>query len=392
MDSDSLYMDRAIELAKRGIGRVNPNPLVGALIVKEGRIIGEGWHEYYGGLHAERNALKNCTENTAGATMYVTLEPCCHYGKTPPCTEALIENGIARVVTGMKDPNPLVAGKGIRILENAGIEVISGINEEKIRKLNRVFIKYITTGMPWVLMKTAMTLDGKTATACGDSKWVSSEESRKLVHKIRNACMGIIAGSGTVLADNPMLNCRLARNETPSGEEPRQPVRIIISSQAKIPAESAIVRTAKQYRTILAHTDIADAAYLDALRASGIETVLCPDGYRLTDTRHDMHGDAGHGVDLHYLMEYLGKSGIDSVLLEGGGTLNSSFLSEGLVDEIWTFVAPKIAGGKNAPSPVGGEGVALMKDAILLDDITMEKSGNDILIKGICKKQDIRRR
>ena len=218
-------MNRARILADRGRGWVNPNPLVGAVIVKDGRIIGEGWHERYGGLHAERNAFKQCTEDPAGATLYVTLEPCCHYGKTPPCTEAVIENRIARVVVGLLDPNPLVAGKGIEMLRKAGIVVETGVEEEKLREQNRVFLKYITTRRPWIVMKTAMTLDGKIAAYTGDSHWVTGEESRKKVQEMRSVLMGIMVGSGTVKADDPLLNCRLKG-------EVRQPVRIIVDSTA----------------------------------------------------------------------------------------------------------------------------------------------------------------
>ena len=215
---DIEYMNRAIALARKGTGWVNPNPLVGAVLVKDGRIIGEGWHERCGGLHAERNAFRNCRESAEGATLYVTLEPCCHYGKTPPCTEAVIENRIARVVVGLTDPNPLVAGKGIAQLRAAGIEVVAGVEEAAIRDLNRVFLKYITTGLPWVVLKTAMTLDGKIAAYTGDSKWVTGEAARHRVQEMRSEHMAIMAGIGTVRADDPLLNCRLEGDvRQPSG-------------------------------------------------------------------------------------------------------------------------------------------------------------------------------
>lgn len=361
-EQDIQFMNRAIELAARGQGWVNPNPLVGAVIVKDGRIIAEGWHERCGGLHAERNAFKNCLEDPAGSTMYVTLEPCCHYGKTPPCTEAVIEHRIARVVVGMMDPNPLVAGKGIEILRNAGIEVNAGIGEEKVRAQNRVFLKYITSHMPWVVMKTAMTLDGKIAAYTGDSRWVTGEESRLMVQKMRTTYMGIMVGAGTVKADDPLLNCRLEGDI-------RQPVRIVVDSSAGIALESRLVQTAGQFRTIVAHTLRAGEKKLSALAQAGVETLLCKE----KDGR----------VDVSDLLVQLGKIGIDSILLEGGGQLNETFIRHGLVDEVYAFIAPKIIGGKEAKTPVEGCGFAEMKDAIVLSEVETERVGQDILIHGL---------
>ncbi len=354
-------MNRAIELAERGKGWVNPNPLVGAVIVKEGKVIGEGWHECFGGLHAERNAFKNCSESAVGATLYVTLEPCCHYGKTPPCTEAVIEHRIARVVIGLTDPNPLVAGKGVELLRKAGIEVVTGVEEEKVREQNRIFLKYITTGKPWVVLKTAMTLDGKIATCTGDSMWVSGEQARKVVQEMRCTYQGIMVGSGTVKADDPLLNCRLEGKV-------RQPVRIVVDSKASVGLESRLVRTAADYRLVIAHTMKADVRKLEHLRKSGVETLVCRE-------------QEGH-VDLLDLSEQLGRLGIDSVLLEGGGQLNEAFLRSGLVDEVWAFVAPKIVGGREAKTAVEGEGIARMSDALVLHRVTVDKVGEDILIKG----------
>lgn len=354
-------MQRAIELASRGLGRVNPNPLVGAVIVKDGRIIGEGWHECYGGLHAERNAFLHCSEDAAGATMYVTLEPCCHYGKTPPCTEAVIGHRIARVVVGMKDPNPLVAGKGIAMLRAAGIEVVTGIEEATIREQNRVFLKYITTHRPWVVMKTAMTLDGKIATRSGDSRWVTGEAARQKVQQMRSEYKGILVGIGTVLTDDPLLNCRLKG-------EVRQPVRIVVDSRLRIPEDSQIVRTAAAYPTILAYTEREDREKLDRLTRLGIEPVHC----LIKENR----------VDLEDLLDILGGKGIDAVLLEGGGELNESFLRQGLVDEVAAFIAPKLIGGREAKTPVEGRGLDRMSDAIVLKQVSLEKVGEDILVRG----------
>ncbi|WP_286137626.1 bifunctional diaminohydroxyphosphoribosylaminopyrimidine deaminase/5-amino-6-(5-phosphoribosylamino)uracil reductase RibD [Gabonibacter massiliensis] len=358
---DLIYMRRAIELADRGCGFVNPNPLVGAVIVKNGKVIGEGWHERFGQWHAERNALHAAEEDTTGATLYVTLEPCCHYGKTPPCTEAIIEHKIAKVVVGIADPNPLVAGKGMALLREAGIEVVCGVEEERIREQNRIFLKYIETGMPWVVLKTASTLDGKIATYTGDSKWITGEESRAKVQEMRACLMAVVVGIGTVLTDDPMLNCRIVDREV------RQPVRIIVDSNARVPLSSKIVRTATVYRTVVAHTRFAKEERLRQLRECGVETLLCDEEKGL--------------VRIGDLCRKLGKSGIDSVLLEGGGSLNFSFLDEGLVDEVYAFIAPKMIGGMNAKTGVEGEGVPRMADAVDLKITDVQHVGQDVLLK-----------
>ena len=358
---DIEYMRRAMELAERGVGFTNPNPMVGAVIVKGGKVIGEGWHERYGEWHAERNAFKNCTVSAEGATMYVTLEPCCHYGKTPPCTEAIIEHGIARVVIGMEDPNPLVAGKGIALLREAGIEVVCGIEEEALREQNRVFLKYISTRLPWVALKAAMTLDGKIATRTGDSKWITGAESRAYVHELRHRFMAILVGIGTVVADDPLLNCRI------EGRGVRQPIRVVVDSNARLALESQLVQTAGVYRTIVAYTRFAPEERVKALREAGVEMLLCGEKEGLVDVRN--------------LLEQLGQFGIDSILLEGGGSLNYTFLTEGLVDELYAFTAPKIVGGMNAKTPVEGMGVEKMADAINLELKNILNIGDDVLLK-----------
>lgn len=358
---DIEYMRRAIELAERGVGFTNPNPMVGAVIVKGGKVIGEGWHERCGEWHAERNAFKNCTFPAEGATMYVTLEPCCHYGKTPPCTEAIIEHGIARVVVGMEDPNPLVAGKGIALLREAGIEVVCGVEEEALREQNRVFLKYISTKLPWVAMKTAMTLDGKIATRTGDSKWITGAEARAYVHELRHRFMAILVGIGTVVADDPLLNCRI------EGRGVRQPIRVVVDSNARLSLDSQLVKTAGEYRTIVAHTRFAPEERVKALRETGVEMLLCKEKEGLVDVRN--------------LLELLGLSGIDSILLEGGGSLNYTFLSEGLADELYAFIAPKIVGGMNAKTPVEGAGMEKMADAINLELENVLNIGHDVLLK-----------
>lgn len=355
-------MRRAIELAKKGGGYVHPNPLVGCVVVKDGEIIAEGYHEKYGEFHAERNALLRCQSETKGASLYVTLEPCCHYGKTPPCTEIIIEKGIKKVFVGILDPNPLVAGKGVKILQDAGIEVEVGLCDDEIRELNKVFLKYITTKRPYVIMKTAMTLDGKIAAFTGDSRWVTNEESRKMVHQLRSEMAGVIVGIGTVLADDPMLNVRLEGN-------PHQPIRIVVDSNLRIPRNSKLIRTAKEYRTIVAccHFEL-------KLEMTGIELLECQ--------------SINNHVDINDLMTKLGSMGIDSLLLEGGGTLNAAFLEAGCVDEVWAFIAPKIIGGEGAKTPVSGKGIAKMNDAIQLQNIDIKNINGDILIKGkICSRE-----
>ena len=358
---DIEYMRRAIELAERGVGFTNPNPMVGAVIVKGGKVIGEGWHERCGEWHAERNAFRNCTVPAEGATMYVTLEPCCHYGKTPPCTEAIIEHGIARVVVGMEDPNPLVAGKGIALLREAGIEVVCGVEEEALREQNRVFLKYISTKLPWVAMKTAMTLDGKIATRTGDSKWITGAEARAYVHELRHRFMAILVGIGTAVADDPLLNCRI------EGRGVRQPIRVVVDSNARLSLDSQLVKTAGEYRTIVAHTCFAPEERVKALREIGVEMLLCKEKEGLVDVRN--------------LLELLGQSGIDSILLEGRGSLNYTFLSEGLADELYAFIAPKIVGGMNAKTPVEGAGMEKMADAINLELENVLNIGHDVLLK-----------
>ena len=358
-EADRQFMLRAMELAERGKGFVNPNPLVGALIVRGDRIIGEGWHEYYGGLHAERNAFKNCIEDPRGATLYVTLEPCCHHGKTPPCVDAVIEQGIARVVVGLKDPNPLVAGKGLEKLVNAGIEVVTGVEEEALREQNRVFLKYIATGLPWVALKTAMTLDGKIAAFTGDARWVTGDDARLRVHRMRSEYMGIMVGSGTVKTDDPLLNCRL------EGEH-RQPVRIVVDSKASIAFDSQVVRTARVFPLLVAHTVQADEEQLEMIQEAGGGTLLCEE----KDGR----------VDITDLLKKLGARGIDSVLLEGGGELNYTFVKAGVIDEVYAFIAPKIVGGKTAKTPVEGEGFKRMGEALELSPFAVEAIGRDILL------------
>ena len=365
--TDQNYMLQAIQLAKQGEGWTNPNPMVGAVIVKNGRIIGKGYHKKCGELHAERNAIASLTESAEGATIYVTLEPCCQYGKTPPCTEAIIEQKIKRVVIGSRDPNPKVSGKGIKMLQEAGIEVIEDFMREECDRLNPVFFHYITTKTPYVVMKYAMTLDGKIATKTGASKWITGEAARAEVQHMRHRYMGIMAGIGTVLADDPMLNVRV--------EGWKSPIRILCDSGLRIPLDGQIVKSAGKYRTIVAYADSENTeAKRKRLHEMGVETICCP--------------DENNQVDLKKLMKYLGEEGIDSILLEGGGTLNDSALRAGIVQEVQAFIAPKLFGGMNSKTPVEGIGVRFPSEAVKLKCTDICQIGEDIRITcQVCGKE-----
>ena len=365
------YMCRAIELAKLGEGYTSPNPMVGCVVVKDGRVISEGYHERYGEFHAERNALLRCTEDTTGADLYVTLEPCCHHGKTPPCTDIIIEKKIGRVFVGSLDSNPLVAGNGVRILEEAGIEVESGILEAECRALNEVFYHYMETGRPFVVMKYAMTLDGKIACVTGDSKWVTGEAAREHVHLLRKRYAGILVGIGTVLADDPMLNVRLGGEAEDTAL--LNPVRIVCDSTLRIPEDAKLVRTAKEIPTI-----VACCAAKTALPEAQEKI------YRLTEAGVkvlSIEADPAR-VDMRELMQKLAAEKIDSVLVEGGAGIHASMLEAGLVDKVYAYIAGKLVGGKQAPTPVGGTGIAKMADAICLTDIRTEMFGEDICVTG----------
>ena len=368
---EEKYMRRAIELAKKGSGHVNPNPLVGAVIVRDGEIIGEGYHECYGQLHAERNAIANAKKrgnSLEGSTIYVTLEPCCHYGKTPPCTEAIIEEKIARVVVGSDDPNPLVSGKGFQILREKAIEVIPHFLKEECDAMNQVFFHYIRTGTPYVAMKYAMTMDGKIACYTGDSKWVTGEESRAHVQTLRNHYKGIMAGIGTVLADDPMLNCRI--------EGGRDPIRIIADSHLRIPIDSQLVRTAGQQPLIVACLPDADEEKAAQLQEKGVEVLRIPGV-----TTADITEEQKEVISLPVLMKELGARKIDGILLEGGGQLNESALQAGIVDRIYCYIAPKIFGGAQAKTPVEGQGLTRAADAWQFNRIGMQEFGQDILLE-----------
>lgn len=360
------YMRRAIELAKKGEGFTKSNPLVGAVIVKDNKVIGEGYHKYYGGAHAEINAITDAGRiNLKDAEMYVTLEPCSHYGKTPPCAQAIVESGVKKVIIGMQDPNPLVAGNGIEILKKNGIEVEIGILEQEVKKLNEIFIKYITTKMPYCILKTAMTLDGKIATASGDSKWITNELSRKFVHSLRNKVSGIMVGIGTVLMDDPMLTTRIDDRKGTDAS------RIIVDSRGRIPLNAKVLTLDSNADTIIAVTKAADKNKIEEIKKTGAKIIVTP--------------EKDNKVDLKFLMMKLGEMKIESILIEGGSELNYSALNEGIVDKINAFIAPKIIGGNNAKTSVGGEGKKYIKDAFQLENINVLRFGEDIMIEAYAK-------
>lgn len=391
--SDEIFMRRAIELAKLGTGHTNPNPLVGAVIVKDGVIIGEGYHHVYGDLHAERDALKDCREKNndpAGATIYVTLEPCCHFGKQPPCTHAVKEAGISKVIIGSRDPNPLVSGKGTEYLRQNGIEVIEDFLREECDSINEIFFHYITTKTPFVALKYAMTMDGKIATKTGESKWISGEKSREHAHSLRNKYTCIMAGIRTVLADDPMLNCRI-----PGG---RNPVRVICDSSLKIPLESNIVKTAKDIPTIVACTNnsgTSNAAIDSKETITSNTNTFATDSNTNTDGNTNTRADKiaalqkagievfttdGDKVDLKALMTYLAEKKLDSVLIEGGGEINFSALKAGIVNKVYAYIAPQCFGG-SAASPVGGTGIEKVCDSFKFKVIDTKMIDGDVLVE-----------
>ena len=359
---EEKYMRRAIQLAAEGEGKTRPNPLVGAVVVKDGRIIGEGYHTKYGSLHAEREALADCTrrgESPKGAHIYVTLEPCCHTGKQPPCTEALVAASVGRVIIGSADPNPLVSGKGIEYLKQHGIQVETGFLEEECDALNSIFFHYITTGKPYVALKYAMTADGRIATVTGASKWITGEKAREHAHRLRNRYAAILVGKNTVRSDDPMLNCRL-----PGGVNP---LRIVLDSRLWIPLESRLVQTAREIPLLVVCGGQASAEKKGQLERLGAEVLSIP-------------GSDGR-TDLAALVDELGRRGVDSLLIEGGSQVHYSALNAGIVNHIYSYVAPKIFGGEKALGPVSGAGAEQVADAFQLCRTKTQILGDDILIE-----------
>ena len=352
MKRDEAFMRRALELAAKGGIKVAPNPQVGAVLVKGGKIVGEGFHKEYGGPHAEVLALRGA--NPKGATLYVSLEPCApHPKKTPPCSELLAKTGLARLVVAMKDPNPMVDGRGLAAVRQAGIKVTSGVLEAEARALNAPFIKFHTRGLPYVVCKWAMTLDGKIATRTGDSRWVSGERSRKWLHQWRDSFQAILVGSGTVLRDDPSLRGAKTR-----------PTRIVLDSHASTPLSAQVVHTAREQPTILAVSPYAPERRVKALRKAGVQILEL-------DVR-----------DLRVVFEALAGEGLHRILVEGGGEVHASVLAAGVADEAVVFIAPKLIGGRDAKSPVEGEGFELMAEARGLKDVVVERMGEDLLVRG----------
>ncbi|NPV91392.1 MAG: bifunctional diaminohydroxyphosphoribosylaminopyrimidine deaminase/5-amino-6-(5-phosphoribosylamino)uracil reductase RibD [Firmicutes bacterium] len=356
-------MKRALALAARAAGRTSPNPMVGAVVVRGGRIVGEGYHQKAGTPHAEVHAMRRAGDKARGATLYVTLEPCSHYGRTPPCCEAVIDAGIKRVVAAMVDPNPQVAGRGLAALAEAGIAVEAGLMEDAARDLNEVFIKHITTGRPFVVMKSAVSLDGKTATSSGHSFWVTGEAAREKVHRMRDRYDAVMVGIGTVLVDDPRLTTRL-----PDGEAGRDAIRVVVDSRLRLPPESKVINPDSTAPLLVATTERSPRERRDELTGLGAEVLVLPE-------------DDGR-VAIGALMDALGQRGITSVLLEGGAALNASALEAGVVDKLVVFVAPKLVGGANAPGMIAGAGRERMDQAWDLRRMSLTRVGEDYMFTG----------
>lgn len=350
---DRTAMRRALEIAQRGEGRVEPNPMVGCVVARDGVIVGEGWHEQFGEAHAEVNALRDAGDAARGATAYVTLEPCCHTGKTPPCVEALLTAGVTRVVLATRDPFPKVDGGGVRALEAAGVACEVGLLEDEAQAMLAPYLKLVTTGRPWVIAKWAMTLDGRIATRTGDSQWITGEAARARVHALRGRCDAVLAGAGTLAADDPLLN---ARTEQP----PRTPLRIVIADDRPLPSARRLWSSPEAGPVLVATGAGYPADEADKLRERGAEVLTASPAE---------------------LLEELGRRRLTNVLVEGGGKLLGRLFDQRLVDEAWAFVAPKLVGGA-APGPIAGEGVRLMEQALRLSNPTHDTIGDDLLIRG----------
>jgi diaminohydroxyphosphoribosylaminopyrimidine deaminase/5-amino-6-(5-phosphoribosylamino)uracil reductase len=362
--ADKEFMRMALELAARGRGLVSPNPMVGAVVVKDGRVLGQGYHKEAGGRHAEVYALAEAKGETEGATVYVNLEPCCHFGRNPPCTNQLIAAGITRVVVAVTDPNPRVSGAGLRELEENGIEVTTGVLAEEARRLNEVFFKYITTGLPFVSIKAAVSLDGKIATRTGNSRWISGEESRRRGHELRRAADAIVVGVGTVIKDDPLLNVRLPVLQDKA--KTKHPLRLILDTRARIPLTAKVIKENPEQTVIVTGSD-PPAYKVEKLRAAGVRIWTLP----LRRGR----------VSLPALLAKAGEERLSSLLVEGGGEVNAAFLGENLVDKVYLFLAPRIIGGASAPTWVEGEGVDQVVKGSHWRNAGLTELGNDLLLE-----------
>jgi diaminohydroxyphosphoribosylaminopyrimidine deaminase / 5-amino-6-(5-phosphoribosylamino)uracil reductase len=361
VDLDQRYMDQALRLAARATGRTRPNPVVGCIIVSNNKIVGRGFHPKAGDPHAEVFALTEAGEQARGGTAYVTLEPCSHTGRTPPCSQALIKAGVSRVVAAMTDPNPQVSGKGMKMLAEAGIETKVGVREKEAQALNRPFITWITQGRPMVTLKMAASLDGKTATRTGESQWITGPDARRRVQAMRNRHDVVMVGIGTVLADNPRLNCRMAGG--------RDPIRLVVDSRLRIPPQATIFNSSTTAPLMVATLEGSDSKSVKKLENQGVDVILCPEN--------------GTGqVDLPGLMQQLGQREITSVLSEAGGILSDGLLNAGVVDRLALFLAPKLIGGQEAPGLLKGLGIDRLDQAQKIGDMTFTQVGDDILLEG----------
>jgi len=363
--TDEYWMKQALRLAEKGRGRTSPNPMVGAILIKEGKVVGEGFHAKAGEIHAEIAALGKAREESRGAVLYLNLEPCTHYGKTPPCAPAVTAAGVKRVVIGMEDPNPLVGGKGVESLKRAGLEVRVGVLEKECRRLNETFCKYILKREPFVTLKAAATLDGKTATRDGGSKWISGEASRHRVHRLRDQVDAVLVGIGTVLKDDPMLTARVR-----GGRDPR---RVVLDSRLRVP-ENAKVIELSPLLTIIATTEAAPKEKAARLKDRGVQVLVL---------------DSNKGrVDLKACLGKLGEMGITSLLVEGGSQINGSFLDEGLIDKLLLFLAPRLIGDDHAPGIFAGKGVESLEKAYPVHELRARRVGKDILLEGYPKESN----
>ena len=359
---DQYYMKLAIDLALKGEGQTSPNPLVGAVVVKSGKVIAKGYHKKAGLPHAETIALLKAGSQSIGADLFVNLEPCCHHGRTPPCVEAIIEAGIKRVVIGVSDPNNLVNGKSIRLLRKKGVGVVTGVLKKDCEKLNESFFKYIRTGRPFLILKSALSLDGKIATRMGDSKWITGPKARDYAHQLRGRVDAVLVGSGTVVSDDPRLTMRLKNSSM------FNPIRIIVAGKNNISISSKVFNNSHKEQVIYATTNAFSPVRKAKLEKIGVEVLL---------VKHK-RGQ----VNLSLLMEELGRRGITSVMVEGGAEISGSIFKEKLIDRVIYFIAPKIIGGRNSPTPVGGEGVDELKDFMRIKNMSINKLGEDLVIEG----------
>lgn len=361
---DQFFMKKALRLAQRGRGNTSPNPLVGAVVVLGDSIVGKGYHAFVGGPHAEVNALRNAGDDASGATLYVTLEPCNHIGRTPPCTSAIVKSGISRVVVGMADPNPLVTGGGAEYLRKRGIKVDLGVLERECRLLNQAFIKHATTGLPFVTLKAAMTLDGRIATRSGESRWISNELSRRFVHHLRCSLDGVLVGIETALADDPQLTARIQ-----TGIKCRQPVRIILDSELRLPLDSRLARTARTTPVWIACAEGAPSMKKESqLRRAGVVILRLPSTNRQ--------------IDLPSLLNELGKRQVTSILVEGGSHVLGGFVERRLADDFYFFYAPKILGDPEAVPVIFGEKKESMAEAIGVHGVRIRRFGDDVMLHG----------